>query len=126
MGKRVLVVESNARGRKLLLAALRAVGLEAWAVSGPKAAMTSVLLQPPDLVLLDMDMPRGGSLHALRGIARDHPRVPIIMISEDYDESQAREAVRLGAIGVLAKPLDIEKFGKFITLLIGERRSRKP
>lgn len=67
------------------------------------AAVTVVCDTRPDLVLLDISMPKGGGLPALARIAQltDAPKVAMLTASEEDDDLM--QALRLGALGYVLK-----------------------
>lgn len=67
------------------------------------AAVDLVAALTPDLVLLDISMPKGGGLPALARIAQMHapPRVAMLTASEEDDDLM--QALRLGALGYVLK-----------------------
>lgn len=104
---RVLVIDDSAIVRKLLTDALSAepdievVG----AAPDPYIARDKILALDPDVLTLDIEMPRMDGLTFLEKLSRSHP-MPVIVISSLAQSScdAAIEAMRLGAVGVLAKP----------------------
>jgi CheY-like chemotaxis protein len=61
----------------------------------------------PDLVLMDIVMPRMDGMAALRVIRTNHPGVQVAMLSSvGGTASRAEECFRLGAVQVIGKPLD--------------------
>ncbi len=56
-----------------------------------------------DVVLLDLSLPDSSGLETFRGLATQAPRMPIIVLTGDSDESLAAEAVREGAQDFLIK-----------------------
>jgi DNA-binding NarL/FixJ family response regulator len=68
-----------------------------------EAAAEMVARLTPDVVLLDISMPKGGGIAALRAImARDSPpRVAMLTVSEEDDD--VMQALRAGAVGYILK-----------------------
>ncbi len=104
---RVLIVDDSAIVRKMLSDALRAdpeievVGL----ASDPFVARDLILQYAPDVVTLDIEMPRMDGLTFLRKMMQHHP-LPVIIVSSVTQTGSAAsiEALAAGAIDVIAKP----------------------
>ena len=104
---RVLVVDDSAVVRKLLSDALRrepdieVVG----AASDPFMARDLILTHEPDVLTLDIEMPRMDGLSFLARIMQHRP-MPVIIVSSltKLGSTSSVEALRLGAIDVIAKP----------------------
>ncbi|MBP6715484.1 MAG: sigma-54-dependent Fis family transcriptional regulator [Acidobacteria bacterium] len=62
---------------------------------------------PPNLIMLDVLMPRMGGLETLRVIRSSYPRVPVIMVSGQQLPATIVDAVRLGAVDYVVKPSDV-------------------
>ena len=61
----------------------------------------------PDLVLMDIVMPKMDGMAALRVLRANHPHVRVAMLSSvGGTASRAEECFRLGAVQVIGKPLD--------------------
>lgn len=60
----------------------------------------------PDLVLLDIDMPRMNGLEAARAIRRMDPQARIIMITANGDRASVVEAYGIGVVDFIVKPFD--------------------
>jgi two-component system chemotaxis response regulator CheB len=104
---RVLVVDDSAIVRKVLTDALSAeddLEVEGTAPD-PYVARDKILNLKPDVLTLDIEMPRMDGLTFLRKLMHHHP-MPVIVISSLGHSSchAALEALRLGAVEVLAKP----------------------
>lgn len=104
---KVLIVDDSAVVRKLLSDALanepdmRVVGTAA----DPYVARDMILKHDPDVVTLDIEMPRMDGLSFLRRIMAHRP-MPVIIVSSitQRGSSASVEALQIGAIDVIAKP----------------------
>ncbi len=104
---KVLVVDDSALVRRILGEAIHAAGdleLVGTAADGFEAR-EKILAFDPDVITLDLEMPRVGGLSFLRQLMKHHP-MPVIVISSLTGPSceSSFEALRLGAVDVLAKP----------------------
>src|SRR3984893_9207542 len=66
-------------------------------------AITQTLELEPDILLLDLAMPRLPGLEALRAIMSKSPRVKIIMLTSTSASQQVIEALQIGARGIVLK-----------------------
>jgi two-component system chemotaxis response regulator CheB len=111
---RVLVVDDSAVVRKLVSDALNAdpdIEVVGTAVD-PYAARDRIKELKPDVLTLDLEMPRMDGLTFLRILMEQHPLPVIIMSSvSQRGSANALEALRLGAFDVLAKPGGPYSFG---------------
>ena len=104
---RVLLVDDSAVVRKLLGDALRkhedieVVG----GAADPYIARDMILQLKPDVITLDIEMPRMDGLSFLRKLMEHHP-IPAIVVSSLTQQGSAAsvEALRIGAIDVIGKP----------------------
>jgi two-component system chemotaxis response regulator CheB len=104
---KVLVVDDSAIVRKILTEAISAEDdLEVVGTApDPFVARDKILALQPDVLTLDIEMPRMDGLTFLKQLMHHHP-LPVIVISSLGQAScqAAIEALRLGAVEVLAKP----------------------
>jgi two-component system, chemotaxis family, protein-glutamate methylesterase/glutaminase len=104
---RVLVVDDSALMRKLIPRILEADGsIEVVGTAMDGAfALKKIEDLKPDVVTLDLEMPRMDGLECLRKIARQHP-VPVIVVSTHSKQGAYAtfKALALGAIDFVAKP----------------------
>ena len=85
---RVLVVDDHSLFRDGVVSLLRAAGMKIVGEAGDgKAAVQEALRLKPDLVLLDIHMPEGGGLTALKQIRSQLPETKVVMltVSENND-----------------------------------------
>jgi two-component system nitrate/nitrite response regulator NarL len=66
-------------------------------------AITQVLEHEPDILLLDLAMPRLPGLEAMRAIMAKSPRVKIVLLTSTISTQQVIEALQIGARGIILK-----------------------
>ena len=75
------------------------------ASTGLEAVRLTAQLQP-DVVLMDIYMPEGNGLQALRQIRERFPVVQVVMLTSSENDEHLYQAVQYGAAGYLLKNLD--------------------
>ena len=123
---KVLVVDDSAIVRKLLTEAISAEpDLEVVGTApDPYIARDKILALQPDVLTLDIEMPRMDGLTFLKKVMHYHP-LPVIIISSLGQAScqVALDALRLGAVEVLAKPGGPYSVGELRNSLAGKIRA---
>lgn len=89
-------------GLRALLASMSEVSLLGEATDGAEVVRMAEQLQP-DLVLLDLQMPEGGGLPAIRQIVRTSPHIRILVVTMFMDDDSVFAAMRAGARGYVLK-----------------------
>jgi NarL family two-component system response regulator LiaR len=72
------------------------------AADGTEAVLKARLLQP-DVILLDLVMPRKGGLEAIAEIKRDNPEARILVLTSFAEDDRVFPAIKTGALGYLLK-----------------------
>lgn len=96
------------QGIKSLLALVEDVTLAFEASDGEEAVRMSIA-ERPDVLLLDMRMPKGDGLHVLRTLHAQNALPATLVLTTFDDEGVALQAVRAGARGFLLKDVTLER-----------------
>lgn len=92
-------------GLQALLATMDGVAVVGEATTGAEAVAMAEALQP-DVVLLDLQMPEGGGLSAIRRIVHTSPHIRILVVTMFQDDDSVFAAMRAGARGYVLKDAD--------------------
>lgn len=107
--KRVLVVDDNALIRRCLRQTFESV--DGWHVCGEagdgREGIEKAKELHPDLIILDLSMPRLNGLEAARVLSKVMPKVPLLMYSAHMDRFVEKEAMAAGVSAVLSKEADV-------------------
>ena len=108
MAQRVLVVDDDPDLVDMLTDVLKALPrpLEVQSAGNGRSALEAIELETFDLVLLDVWMPVMDGIETLKAIKSMAPGLPVLMITGS-DCASAAEALRLGAVGYLPKPMHL-------------------
>lgn len=118
---RALVVDDQPAGAELLSFVLENEGFEvAWAADAD-AARRSIAAAPPDVVVMDIQLPGEDGLTLTRALKADAatraiPVVACTAYAMKGDEAAMRAA---GCDGYLPKPIDVGRFAQHVRALIG-------
>lgn len=107
---RVLVVDDHDIVREGLRAMLESKGgieVIGEAGDGEQAVIQARRLQP-DVILMDLEMPRKNGISAIYDIIAEQPDARILVLSSFSDDSQIVESMRAGALGYLLKTAKLD------------------
>ena len=107
-GARILVVDDDSAIRTVVAEALRREGCQVQTVGTVAAQSEALLKSVPDLLITDVILPDGNGLDAIPVILRDHPDLPIIVLSAQNTLTTAVRATEQGAFDYLPKPFDLD------------------
>ena len=120
--KRVLIVDDDALVRASLAAVLESEGYEVYGAPDGQAAIETALEHQPDLVLLDLSMPKMDGWTAFAKLERARPMIPVIVITAR--PHQYKHATRLGVDAFMEKPLNFPVLVRAIRKLTHEPEAR--
>jgi two-component system OmpR family response regulator len=103
MSHKILVVDDDAHIREVLTFALGKAGMETREAGDGEAALAMVEREPPDLIVLDINMPRMDGLEVCRRL-RASGDLPILFLSSRDDEIDRVVGLELGADDYVVKP----------------------
>jgi DNA-binding NarL/FixJ family response regulator len=118
---RVAVVDDQTRmrqGLRSLLELTSDIQVVTEAADGDEA-LRAILETRPDVVLLDVRMPKGSGIDVLRQLRRAGSEAPAILLTTFSDDSVALEGVRAGARGFLLKDVSLEQLAEAIRTVAG-------
>ena len=108
---KVMLVDDQALIRNGIASLLRAQGHEVVGEAGDgQEALVRVGQISPDLVLMDIRMPKMSGLEATRLINVQYPDVKVVILTVSDDENDLFEAVKSGAYGYLLQDLEASQF----------------
>lgn len=101
------------KGLRALLASMPEVELVGEATSGEETIHLAEQLQP-DVILMDLHMPGGGGLEAIRQIVQTSPHIRILVVTMFQDEDSVFAALQAGARGYVLKDMEDEDISRAI------------
>jgi DNA-binding NtrC family response regulator len=114
--KRILIVDDEPNVRLMLRTALESVGHAVLEAGDGRTALEQ--LRGPgaacDLVVLDLLMPRMDGMELLRCLRAENITVPVVILTAHGSIPEAVEAMKLGAIDFLSKPITPEALRRMV------------
>lgn len=101
---RVLIVEDESRLRELLCEVLPGMGYEPASARTAEAAFGLIAERPPDIVLLDLNLPVMDGMSFLDRFRASHPDTPVVIMTAFGDLESARRAIHHDVVDFLSKP----------------------
>ena len=106
---RILIVDDEKNIRVQLQGLLADHGYRASVAEDAETALARLPDEPPDLVLLDVNLPGMSGIDALEKIRARGDDPPVVVMSGQATVDSAVKATKLGAFDYLEKPLDPER-----------------
>lgn len=119
MSKRVLVVDDDRTLREMLTVALELDGYEVGSAPDGLAALEAVIATPPQLVILDIMMPRMDGFSFAEALATRGLRDQLLLLVLTADGRAGQKAARIGADDWMEKPFDVNEFLDCVARLVG-------
>jgi DNA-binding NtrC family response regulator len=104
--RRILVIDDDPASCRLVAAIFRNEAVEVVSAHDGASGLVKLEETRPDVVLLDLQMPRMDGLEVLRVIRASHPGTPVVMLTGEQTTKRAVEAIQLGAFDFQTKPVD--------------------
>ncbi|EFC86339.1 response regulator receiver protein [Parafrankia sp. EUN1f] len=121
---RVLIVDDHAlfrRGLEMVLAQEVDIEVVGEAADGSEA-VTMAAEMAPDIVLMDVRMPRRGGIDATSAIKEKVPSAKIVMLTISDEEADLFDAIKAGAMGYLLKEISIDEVAADIRAVYNQGR----
>jgi DNA-binding response OmpR family regulator len=125
-GSKVLIVDDEPSVRLVFRTTLEAAGYDVAEAAEGGAALGALRGGPVDLVFLDLRMPGMDGLEVLRHLRDVGDDVPVVIVTAHGDVPNAVEAMKLGAIDFLAKPLSPAALRKAALEVLARHAQRPP
>lgn len=106
----ILVVDDSPDNLYLMESILESQGYNVGLADNGQEALNKIKRFQPDLILLDLMMPKMNGYEVINRLRKDKnlPFIPIFLVTADR-YTDPRDAIAAGASGVIHKPIDIDK-----------------
>jgi two-component system cell cycle response regulator DivK len=124
MDATILYVEDNADNRLLVRRILNADGFDVVEAANAAQAWKVLEAQPPDLILMDINMPDVDG-YTLTAQIKSQPHlqaIPIIAMTANALKGDRERSLQAGCDGYIEKPIDIDELTRQILSFLSKRR----
>lgn len=108
MNEAILLIEDDATFSATLARALKRRGYEVFAAATPEAAIDQAEAEAPDWIVLDLNLAGASGLGLIPRLRDAQPEARIVVLTGYASISTAVDAIKLGAVQYLAKPVDVD------------------
>ncbi|MFH2201478.1 MAG: response regulator [Elusimicrobiota bacterium] len=108
MAYKILVVDDEDSVRRAIRRILESDNYEVAEAGNGLEALEWVRRSLPDLILLDLNMPKMGGLEFLQAARKINANLAVIMLTASVDEQEAAKTMELGASDYITKPVDVD------------------
>lgn len=123
--KRVLIADDEQEVVELLKNSLSRKGFQVAVAYDGVEAKNVILEKKPDLIILDLMMPRLDGWEVLKWLRQESKlNIPVVIISGKDEVVDAKYVYQLGADSYLVKPIEIENLLKIINLVTSKKRKK--
>ena len=122
---KLVAVDDTPSSLELLAESLRQDGLAIFTSTDPEEGLELVYHEHPQIVLLDLVMPKMSGLEMLERIVAFDPAIDVILMTAHYTTETAVEAIQKGACDYLNKPVSIPALRSRVEKLLGDARQRQ-
>lgn len=119
--KKILVAEDNAALRELVRETVEGLGYEVIEAVDGEEALRKIRESPPDLVLLDIQMPKLDGTAVLQRIRQDQrlAALPVIALTAFAMRGDREKGIEAGFDNYLAKPVAVRELKKLLKEMLG-------
>lgn len=120
---KILVVEDNQDNREMVVKVLKFNGYQVVEAVDGEEAIEKVKAEDPDLILLDIFLPKMDGYEATRRLKGDTSlrNIPIIALTAHAMKGSMEEALAAGCDGYISKPIDVRELPKQIQRFLKPR-----
>ena len=122
MAKVILIVEDEPKNLKMLRDLLQASGYATIEATDGKQGVELAKIRKPDLILMDIMMPKMGGLEATQILRVDDTtkNIPILALTSCAMKGDKERMLEVGCDGYITKPIDINSFLSEVSKYLSE------
>jgi DNA-binding NtrC family response regulator len=122
---KLVAIDDTPASLELVSEALQQDGLTIFSATDPEEGLDLIFQEHPQIVLLDLVMPKLSGLEVLERVVEFDPAIDVILMTAHYTTETAVEAIQKGASDYLNKPISIPALRGRVEKLLGDVRKRQ-
>src|SRR5580693_792974 len=122
---KLVAIDDTPASLELVNEALQQDGLTIFSATDPEEGLDLVFQERPQIVLLDLVMPKLSGLQVLERVVEFDPSIDVILMTAHYTTETAVEAIQKGASDYLNKPISIPALRARVGKLLEDARQRQ-
>jgi DNA-binding NtrC family response regulator len=122
---KLVAVDDTPSSLELLAESLQQEGLAIFTSQDPEEGLDLIFHEHPQIVLLDLVMPKMSGLEMLERIVEFDPSIDVILMTAHYTSETAVEAIQKGACDYLNKPVSIPALRSRVAKLLNDAQQRQ-
>jgi len=130
--RKIMVVDDNRDSRELVVKVLKTKGYQMVEASDGEEALEKVIIEKPDLILLDISIPKIDGFEVCRRIKsqEDFKSIPVVALTAHAMKGDREKTLGVGFEGYISKPINIRELpdqvksylkGKWESVIGGEQ-----
>ncbi|MBN1936817.1 MAG: response regulator [Anaerolineae bacterium] len=123
--ERILIVEDDAEIGRIIKQILTDARYEVLHALDGQTGLEMALQEDPNLILLDLNLPRMSGMELLQTLRDQNSLVPVILVSAQRSEHIAIQALRLGVRDYLQKPFTVQELQKAVKRALQETQIQR-
>ncbi|MCI0401804.1 MAG: nitrogen regulation protein NR(I) [Gammaproteobacteria bacterium] len=120
----VWIVDDDRSIRWVLEKALMQADMNVTSFDNAETIMARLRIEVPDVIISDIRMPGSDGLTMLKEVKRDHPNLPVIIMTAYSDLDRAVASFKEGAFEYLSKPFDVDEVVGLVQRAVTENHRR--
>ncbi len=122
MAKKILIVDDDLIQQRLIKIVCQTAGYQVSGASNGEEGIQAAFFQRPDLILMDVMMPRMDGYAAVAELKKNQEtrNIPVIMLTAVGYESKRELGLKLGAVDYITKPFNIRQLALKIKQILAD------
>jgi DNA-binding NtrC family response regulator len=124
MSAHILITDDDIVSRQLFTKVLKSEGYEVESAPSGEETLSRLAQHEPNLLLIDVRLPGMTGLEVTRKVRKEHPALPVIVMTGFGSMETAVEALHEGAFDYISKPMNLEELKHTVARALAQREAQ--